>query len=290
MPELPEVTTMVNGLRKTILKKIVVDVWTDAQKLVKKPKHFSQFKKTIIGQRIEDVKRKGKVIVFTFDKGKTLFWHPKMTGHFLVGKWRQAAGGGWKPLKKGPFEDPMNRFIHIIFFLDNGKMLAFSDLRKFARIELWEDKDIGKAQIVKDLGEDALKLTFEQFKEIIKKAKKKKIKQFLMDQKLIAGIGNIYSDEILFQAGVHPFRTADSLKQDELKKIHKAVGSILKEAIKLAGSSVSSFRRISGAKGKFQEITKVYRREGEGCSKCGTIIERKKLAGRSAHFCPQCQK
>ena len=280
---------MVKGLRQTVLKRTVVDVWTDAPKLIKKPKSFQEFKKGLIGRKIKGIQRRGKIILIELDGSKTLLMHPKLTGHFLIGKWKKKAGD-WKPIKKGPLEDPMNRFIHLIFWLDNGLMLAFSDLRKFGRIELWDIEQLPGAQMIQELGIDALDLTFEKFKEIIGKAKKKKIKQVLMDQKLIAGIGNIYSDEILFQAGVHPFRSADSLKRDELKKIHKAIGSILKKAIKLAGSSVSDFRRTSGDKGKFQTIVKVYRREGQKCPKCGTIIERKKIGGRSAHFCPKCQK
>jgi len=289
MPELPEVTTMVKGLKQKVLERTIVDVWTDAEKLIKIPKSFEDFKKGLVGKKIKDVRRRGKIILVELDGNKNLLIHPKMTGHFLVGKWEKKARA-WEPLEKGPLGDPMNRFVHLIFWLDNGLMVAFSDLRKFGRIELWDTEQLPGAQIIQGLGTDALDLTFEKFKEIIKKAKKKKIKQLLMDQKLIAGIGNIYSGEILFQAGVHPFRSADSLKQDELKKIHKAIGNILKKAIGLAGSSVSDFRRTSGTKGKFQEIIKVYRREGQKCSKCGTIIERKKIGGRSAHFCEKCQK
>jgi len=288
MPELPEVTTMVNDLKQTVLKRTVVDVWTDAQKLFKKP-NFLEFQRIIINKRIDDIQRKGKVIIFTLQEGKILFWHPKLTGHFLVGKWKQEKNI-WKPEKKSALEDPMNRFIHVILWLDNGLMLAFSDLRKFARIELWNIDEIDNAPIIGAIGTDALEIEYREFQDIIKKSKKKKIKPLLMEQKLIAGIGNIYSDEILFQAKVHSFRTADSLKKDELKRIHKAIGNILEKAIALAGSSVSDFRRTTGNKGKFQEIVKVYRRNGQKCLKCGTIIERKKIGGRSAHFCPKCQK
>ncbi len=288
MPELPEVTTMVNDLNRAVSKRTVVDVWTDAEKLVKKP-NFSEFKRIIVGRRIEHIRRKGKVIIFTLQGGKILFWHPKLTGHFLIGKWKQE-GNVWRPEKKSAAEDPVNRFIHIILRLDNDSMLAFSDLRKFARIELWGANKADKAQIVKAIGVDALEIGLKEFKDIVKKSKKKKIKQLLMEQKLIAGIGNIYSDEILFLAGVHPLRAADSLESKELKKIHQAIKEILLKAIEFAGASVSDFRRISGDKGKFQETIEVYRCQGRKCSKCGTIIERKKLNNRSAHFCPKCQK
>jgi len=288
MPELPEVTTMVNDLKQTVLKRTVLNVWTDAPNLFKKP-DFLEFQKIIINKRINNIERKGKVIIFTLDKNRILFWHPKLTGHFLVGKWNKE-GDTWKPEKKSALEDPMNRFIHVILWLDNDLMLAFSDLRKFARIELWNSDEIDNASIIGSIGTDALEIGYKEFQDIIKKSKKKKIKPLLMEQKLIAGIGNIYSDEILFQAGVLPYRTADSLKQDELKKIHKAIKDILKKAIALAGSSVSDFRRTTGDKGEFQKKVKVYRRNNQKCLKCGTIIKRKKIGGRSAHFCSKCQK
>ncbi len=289
MPELPEVTTMVNGLRKKVLKRTFVDVWTDAEKLVKKPNSFNQFKKAIIKEKILDIKRRGKVILFCLSNEKTLFVHPKMTGHFLVGKWEKTKGE-WKSLKRGPMEDPMNRFVHIMFWLDNGQMLAFSDMRKFGRIELWDNKSLGEAKIISELGVDALGLNYEQFKGVIKKAGNGKIKQILMNQNLIAGIGNIYADEILFEAGVLPFRPAKDLKEQELKKIHKAISKILSQAVEFSGSSVSDYRKPDGERGKYQEVIRVYRRTGEKCLKCGTIIQRKKIGSRSAHFCPKCQQ
>ena len=289
MPELPEVTTMVNGLREKTLKRTITDVWCDAKKMIKKPSSFYKFKQEIVGQKIQNIDRKGKVILITLDKNKTLLVHPKMSGHFLFGKWQKTAEG-WKPLRKGLLSDPMNRFIHLIFWLDNGKMLALSDLRKFGRIELWPTDRLQEASIITQIGEDALKISLKQFQEVLKKFKKWKIKPLLMNQKQIAGIGNIYSDEILFRAKVNPFRTAESLKNEEIKRIYQFIAVILKKAIKVSGSSISDFRRINGDKGDFQKLTKVYGHQGEKCPKCGGVIERKKLAGRSAHFCPKCQK
>jgi len=289
MPELPEVTIMVNELKDKVLKRTIVDVWTDAPKLVKKPISFAKFKNEIIGQKIIGIRRKGKVIIMEFDKGKILLVHPKMTGHFLVGKW-ESREEEWRPVQKGPLEDPMNRFIHLIFWLDNGQMLAFSDLRKFGRIELWDSSQTDKAEIINQLGQDALEMTFGQFKEVVKKGKQKKIKQLLMSQSLIAGIGNIYSDEVLFQAKVNPFRPANSLSKEEIRRIYGAVKIILSKAIRLYGSSISDFRRISGRKGKFDQILKVYGRQGQKCPQCGGFVQRAKIGGRSAHFCPKCQK
>ena len=130
--------------------------------------------------------------------------------------------------------------------------------------------------------------TFEKFKEILK-GRRGKIKQILMDQEVIAGIGNIYSDEALWRAKVHPFRDVSKLEEKELKIIYKKIREVLKKAIKLRGESISEYRDLEGRKGEFDKIRKVYRRENENCSRCGTKIKRLKMAGRSAHFCPHCQ-
>ena len=289
MPELPEVTTMVRGLRNKTLKKVIIDVWSDSRKIIKKPANFSNFKKQIVGRKIEKIDRKGKVILITLDKNKTLLVHPKMSGHFLFGKWRKTAEG-WDPIENGLLGDPMNRFIRLIFYLNNGSMLAFSDLRKFARIELWSTDKLVEANLLNQIGEDALKITLKQFKEVLKSLKKWKIKPLLMNQKKIAGIGNIYSDEILFRARVSPFRTAESLKKHEIERIYRSIGIILQKAIKVSGSSISDFRRIDGDKGSFQKLVKVYGRQGQKCFKCNSVIKTEKIAGRSAHFCPNCQK
>ena len=171
-------------------------------------------------------------------------------------------------------------------------MLALSDLRKFAKVELWKTKELKESEELKSLGPEPLEkdLTFDKFKEVLSKKKGGKIKQILMDQTIIAGIGNIYSDEILWQAKIHPFQALSKLSDADLKKIYQAMRRILPLAIKLGGESISDYRRPSGEKGYFDKERKVYRREGEKCSRCGGIIEKAKLAGRSAHYCPKCQR
>ena len=211
-----------------------------------------------------------------------------MTGHLLLGYWI-LDNGYWIPKTKGPLQEKINTYIHLLFTLDNGKMLALSDLRKFAKVELLNQEELKKE--IGYLGPEPLEknFTFPKFKEVLR-GKKGKVKQILMDQTVIAGIGNIYSDEILWKAKIHPFKEVLTLKEDELKKIYQAMREILPKAIKLGGESISDFRRLSGVRGYFDKERKVYRREGEKCSRCGTIIKRIKLAGRSAHFCPKCQK
>jgi len=290
MPELPEVETIVRDLQKEVLGRAFIDVWTDFKKIIKLPKSFEQFKKEIKGKKIQKIWRRGKNILINLSKNNTLLIHQKLTGHLLLGKWQQKEGK-WEATIPGPLkEDPMNKFLHLIFWLDNNQMLALSDLRKFAKVELLNKDTLEKE--LSSFGPEPLEkdFTFEKFKEVLDKKRKGKIKQVLMDQEVIAGIGNIYSDEILWKAKIHPFKEIKQLSDEEIKRIYNAMREILPKAIKLGGESISDFRRISGQRGYFDKERKVYRREGEKCSRCGTIIKRVKLASRSAHFCPHCQQ
>jgi len=288
MPELPEVETTVRGLRKKVLKRTFVDVWTNTSKIIKKPKTFVVFKKQIIGERINDVGRRGKNIIFYLSNKKVLLVHQKMTGHFLFGKWKKKLKE-WRALK-GDLSDKENSYIRLLFTLDNHKMLALSDLRKFAKVELWSEQEF-KHSALKELGPEPLdkEFTFVEFTKRIL-AKNGRIKQVLLDQKVIAGIGNIYSDEILFRAKVHPLKTTSELTKNDLERIFKYMKKILKKSIKLQGDSFSDYRTIIGEKGKFQNYTMVYQRKGEMCGVCGCEIQRLKVAGRSSHYCPNCQK
>jgi len=290
MPELPEVETTVRDLNKKVLGRTFIDVWTDFKNIVKKPKSFEEFKNQIKGRKIQRIWRRGKNILLDLSENKTLLIHQKLTGHLLLGQWVKKKGR-WQAKTPGPLaEDLRNRFLHLIFWLDSGEMLALSDLRKFAKIELLDQKELKKE--LSSFGPEPLEknFTFEKFKEALSKKKKGKIKQILIDQEIIAGIGNIYSDEILWTAKIHPFKEVSNLSEAKLRKIYMAIKKILPLAIELKGESFSDFRRLSGEKGYFDKARKVYRRAGEKCSRCDKIIKRVKLAGRSAHFCPSCQK
>ncbi len=293
MPELPEVQTTVSDLEKKILGRVFVDVWTDCEKIIKKPKSFREFKKKIKGKKIEKIWRRGKNIIFNLS-GKPpsfLLIHQKLTGHLLLGKWEIKKERGKIKIEskiEGPLKDPINLFLHLIFYLDNGFQLGLSDLRKFAKVTLLDKKELEKE--IEELGPEPLdeNFTFEKFKKVL--PKKGKIKEVLMNQKIIAGIGNIYSDEILWRAKIHPLKEVFELKENQLREIFKAMKEILKEAIKRGGESISDYRRITGEKGNFDEIRKVYRREGEKCFRCQSKIKRLKIKGRSSYFCEKCQK
>lgn len=289
MPELPEVETTVKELNERVLGRTFIDVWSDFKKMIKRPESFDNFKKEIKNKKIKRIRRRGKNILFDLSDDKTLLIHQKLTGHLLSGKW-EFKGGRWFP-PPGPLSEKINTYVHLLFTFDNGQMLVLSDLRKFAKVELWNTEMLKESKEMKSLGPEPLEegFTFEKFEEILKE-KKGKIKQVLIDQTVVAGIGNIYSDEILWKAKIHPFKETKRLSDEEIKRIYFAMKKILKKAIELGGESISDYRRTSGERGYFDKERKIYRREGEKCLRCGTRIERKKIAGRSAHFCPTCQK
>lgn len=290
MPELPEVETTIRGLKPKVLNRTFVDVWSDWSKTIKKPKSFEQFKKEIKGRKIKGIWRRAKNIIFDLSDGYSLLVHQKMTGHLLVGSWVKD-GGQWKPAKGGPLNDPYNRFLHVIFFLDDKKMLALSDARKFAKIELWKTNELLDSKEFKNLGPEPLEkdFTFKRFKKVLA-GKRGKVKQVLMDQNVIAGIGNIYSSEALWQAKVHPEKNIAQLNEKELKLLYQAIKKVLELGIKLGGESFSDYRKPDGSKGDFDDERKAYQKEGEECSRCGGIIKRLKIGQRSAFFCPRCQK
>jgi formamidopyrimidine-DNA glycosylase len=290
MPELPEVQTTVNGLNKKVLNRTFVDVWSDWKKIVKKPKDFKNFKKELNGRKIKKVWRRAKNIIFDLSGEHSLLVHQKMTGHLLVGNWN-LKNEQWKPKKEGPLNDPYNRFLHIIFFLDDGKMLALSDARKFAKIELWKTEDLLNSKEFKNLGPEPLdkKFTFEKFKKVFQN-KKGKVKQVIMNPEIIAGIGNIYASEVLWQAKIHPEKSVAKLKEKELNLLYRSIQKVLTLGVELGGESFSDYRKPDGTKGDFDAERKVYKRENQKCKRCGTKIKRIKFGGRSAFFCPNCQQ
>ena len=311
MPELPEVQTIVSQLQKTIPGLTIRDIWSDwiktvqviddnghlkiskSEKLKKGKKAdilFNSFKDSLIDRRIEKIERVGKNILIYLSGDQLLLVHQKMSGHLLLGEW-SIIDGVVSSKNKGIFEDKINGFIHLIFYLSDGSMLALSDLRKFAKAISGPTKKVLELPEITSLGPDALdkNLTFEEFRRRIK-SKKSKIKVVLLDQKVIAGIGNIYADESLWSAKIHPEAISNKINDEKLKKLYNAMREILSFSIEIGGDSMSDFRNIHGKRGGYQEHHKVYQREGEDCYSCGQRIKRIKIAGRSSHYCNFCQK
>lgn len=291
MPELPEVTTIVSGLNKKVKNLIIKDVWTDWAKIIKS-QTFEQFKNGVVDRKILNSERVGKNILMHLSGGKTILLHMKMTGHLLYGKWIKN-DGIWKSEEKGPLSDPYNRFLHLIFFLSNGKQLALSDVRKFGKVVLLNEGEEFNSADLKNVGPDPLSEGFnlKKFKEVLSKKKDGAIKQILMDQQIVSGIGNIYSDEILWAVGIHPQERLNKISEDKIAEIFKATKKILNSSIKLGGDSMSDFRNIDGEKGNYQNNHFAYRQTGKPCSKKdGGKIVRIKTGGRSAHFCDMHQQ
>jgi len=286
MPELPEVQTTVNYLKKSVTGRKVLDIWTDTPKFFRGG--FGAAKNKIRGKKIISVSRRGKYVVFDFQGDSGMLIHQKMSGHLLVGRWKKEKAR-WIPVFPKTLNDPMNRFIHVIFYLSGGLEMALSDLRKFAKIVVFKDEKLNEVEDIKKLGPDPLVISFKKFAEILKR-KKGRIKTVLMDQGVIAGIGNIYSDEILWYSGIHPLKRVEKLSVGGVKKIYQATKKVLRLALKQGGTSSDDYRKPDGTKGGYYEARKVYQREGEKCSRDNGIIKRIKIGGRSAHFCPKHQK
>jgi len=230
----------------------------------------ADFACALTGRRIEGVSRRGKYLLFHLSDGRCLIVHLRMTGALL------------HRLKDAP-EDP---YLRACFSLDDGSELRYTDLRKLGSMWLVEAAEA----VVGKLGADALDgLTCQSLRSLTD-GRSATIKAVLMDQRAVAGLGNIYSEEALFAAGIHPGRSAKSLADAEVERLHKAIGEVLLEAMGHRGSSFRDYVDADGREGQHQWHVKVYRRTGEPCYNCGAPIERMRVGGRSTHFCPRCQR
>ncbi|MBI5138871.1 MAG: bifunctional DNA-formamidopyrimidine glycosylase/DNA-(apurinic or apyrimidinic site) lyase [Candidatus Vogelbacteria bacterium] len=307
MPELPEVHTIATQLQKELPGKTITEVWLDWPRQIRNQTP-SAFKKALGGKRVTKVHRQGKNVLIDFEDGYTLLVHMKMTGHLMYGKWKLngpearlpnasgslASGVAWKSVLGGAFDDPHNRFIHLIFKLSNGYDLAFSDMRKFGRLELMKTSETNKVASLKKLGPDAIskQLNWQTFEKLLLKRENSPIKQVLMNQEIVAGVGNIYADEMLWVANVHPKIKIKDVPRASFKIMFDAMRKIMHKSIELGGDSASDFRNVYGEKGAFQNFHKAYRQTGKKCTRksCVGIIQRTTIGQRSAHFCSVHQK
>lgn len=313
MPELPEVQTTVSGLQDVLPYLFIKDVWTDLnskdkrnKESVKHPAYFESFKKEVVGKRILDASRRGKNILIEIEGGKIILIHMKMTGHLLFGRYDyNPKENKWFPHdeeKNEALRDPFNKYLHVVFTLKDPKKsgansevhLAFSDSRKFGKMALIEKSELESTLHLSHIGPEPLEESFTTQNMMGQLAKKPngKIKSVLMDQTVIAGIGNIYSDEILWTAGIHPEEHVKNIPLPLFSLMFKAMKETLSKGIDFGGDSMSDYRNIYGEAGKFQNEHNVYRRTGKPCNKkgCKGTILRKVVGGRSAHFCDTHQK
>jgi len=286
MPELPEVETIRTDLEKKILHKKITKLEIIKSKF--SDEENKKLEKIVSGAKIKNIERYGKLLIFVLERNNIfLLIHLKMTGQLIYMNKNIIIGGGhsFKVFNK---ELP-DKYTQAIFYFHDHSRLFFNDLRRFGYIK-FSNKD-EKEKIVERFGIEPLKnnFTFKNFSELLKN-KKMILKALLMNQALIAGIGNIYADEICFCAGVLPHRKTTSLKDDEIKKLFLCSKSVLKKAIKYRGTTFNNYIDSDGNKGNFSKFLQVYGRKGKPCFKCTNLIQKKKLAGRGTHFCEFCQK
>ena len=272
MPEIAEVETVRNTLKNMILNKKIKSVNVIYPKMLESD--VEEFKKLLPGRKFIDIKRIGKWLIF--DLGEYyLLSHLRMEGKFFVKN----------------SEEEINKHEHIIITFTDGTDLRYHDTRKFGRMNLIKKEDLNSTEAIKKQGIEPIsdELTKEYLYDKISK-KHLPMKTILLDQTIIAGLGNIYADEVLFASKINPLKKGGDITMYECERIRKSSKKIIEEAIKYGGTTIKSYTSSLGVTGRFQQFLQVHKREGEPCKICGTKIERIKVGGRSTYFCPKCQE
>ena len=272
MPELPEVETVRRGLEKLILGKKISSIEVHYPKMIKTD--LEEFQKELPGQVIQSMGRRGKYLLF-YLSDKVLISHLRMEGKYFY----------------YPDQVPERKHAHVLIHFEDDGTLVYEDVRKFGTLELLAPELLDSYFISKKLGPEPTDKDFDlgSFKLALKKSKKP-IKSHLLDQTLVAGLGNIYVDEVLWRAKVHPSRTSNSLTAQEARKVHDETINVLGKAVEKGGSTIRTYTNAFGEDGTMQEFHQVYDKAGQACSRCETIIEKIQLGGRGTHFCPKCQR
>jgi len=286
VPELPEVETVVRGLRKTIVGKTIKRVRLNAPpaSIVVSPSFKkATFEKVLSGRQIKKIDRRGKNILIRLSGDITLWAHLKMTGHFFY----------------LPESNQIEKHDLAVFDFSNpetanGKKkeklhLRFNDYRRFGRLRVFRDSELWQQKGLAELGPEPLEISANDFVDLLKSTRRM-IKPALLDQSFIVGVGNIYADESLFAAKIHPRKITATIAKPKLVELHRHLQRILNYSIKHMGTSVDSYSGVNGQRGSFQKYLKAYGRDGQPCSNCGSIIIREKIGSRSAHYCPRCQR
>jgi formamidopyrimidine-DNA glycosylase len=272
MPELPEVETIVRRLRLTLIGKKIQSVKVLNPGILRCPQKV--FVKSLTGAIIREIRRKGKFILIDVAPDRTLVLHLKMTGQVFI----------------EPRPTPADRHTQVIFsFFSSPFQMRYRDIRKFGFFDLFSGNSPGASLYLNRLGPDPFETSPSQFVRIVL-SRKKAIKAFLLDQSLISGLGNIYVDESLFQAKIHPQTRTETLSPARIKNLHRIIKKILAQAISKQGSTLRDYRRPDGTTGGYQNYHQVYGRTGTLCPICRTPIAKIRVAGRGTHYCPCCQK
>lgn len=290
MPELPEVETIKNGLMEKVSGKPVLKVEVNNAEVLRSGKEY--FRKTLAGNKVGKVSRRGKMLILEIEdknggaRGRFLLVRLGMTGRLVYFDKQDKLWGGYSAEHKGTYA---YKHCHFVLRFEGGGELLFCDSRKFGYLQIVDKK--GLEEKLKNFGPEPLEkdFTLTVFWKIIN-GKKMNIKAFLLNQKYIAGIGNMYADEILFDAKIMPARNVDSLLSKEVETLYKSIKKILKNAVEKRGTTFSDYVDASGNEGGFQEYLKVYGRAGLPCEGCGGKVKKIKISGRGTNFCPSCQK
>lgn len=275
MPELPEVETTVRDLRPKLRGRTIVNARVRWPRTIAEPR-APKFSAQIRGWKISDISRRGKYLVFHLCKGgsrtalqKYLLVHLRMTGGFSI----------------DPHASPLDKHMHVVLELDNGRDLRFRDTRKFGRMWLVDDP----LRVTAKLGPEPLDISAKNFSALIA-GRRGNLKPLLLKQEFLAGVGNIYADESLWYARLHPLHRVETLTTAERARLHRSIQLVLKRAIALGGTSIDvMYKRVNGASGGFQDSLRAFDRDEKPCRRCGTIIQKTIVGQRGTHFCPGCQ-
>ncbi len=288
MPELPEIETIKNGLSRFVLNKKIVGFKLLDEKLVSSGLSFL---KKIKGDSFSGIDRLGKILIFSFHNSEyMLLAHMKMTGQLVFCREEEmlAIGGH---ADKNDVDLSCSDFKHIRFYItfEDSSRLIFNDSRRFAYLKMIDEKSF--SEIKESLGLEPLsrEFNYSRFSQLLSERSNKNIKAFLLDQSLVAGIGNIYADEVLFASAVSPLKKVADISNLKKKRIFENIKKILKLAVEKKGTTFSDYIDSEGQRGSFSSLLKVYGREGKKCSKCPSKVKKIRVAGRGTHYCPYCQ-
>ena len=273
MPELPEVETICRSLRCHVEGNIIQDVEVRLSRMVKCPSP-EDFRAILVGRKIHSLERRAKYMLFHVTDGWVLVIHLRMTGR----------------LTYKTAETPGNPAARVVFHFVDGDMLEYSDARTLGTIYLLRQNELDRIYGLSSLGPEPLTPLFTVDYVMTELAKRKgKIKMVLLDQRFIGGLGNIYVDESLARAGIHPERKANALSEEEIVRLHDAINAVIEKGISSGGTTFRDYRDGEGNMGSFQDELCVYGRKGEACPICGTSIIKTIVSGRGTHYCPHCQ-
>lgn len=273
MPELPEVETVKRTLYQLVQGKKIMKVEVLLPRIIQRPSDTKQFSLLLEGETIQDIQRRGKFLRIILDQ-YVLVSHLRMEGRYGVHS----------------VDEPLEKHTHVVFRFEDGSELRYKDVRQFGTMHIFNKGEELRHPPLNKLGLEPLdpNFTLEAFCKVVK-GKKTRCKSFLLNQSYVTGLGNIYVDEALFLARIHPERTMDSLEASELCSLHEAIVQTLSEAVKQGGSSIKSYVNGQGEMGMFQQQLKVYGRKDEACYRCGSPIYKFVVGGRGTHICKVCQ-